>query len=327
MADLSNAQLGFVLVCCAGASTGLGAAVVFSDKLVKSAPRAMLAISLGVSAGVMLYVSFIEIFVKAQLAFEVPLGPSDAYLAATASLFAGVALMAGIDVLVHKLDPQRDACHSADPGQFHADECPVCTTRGDVVVVNKPKGAMEDKATGGPRAPDAADVESRGDDSSASDNLQKDAQLKHMGVKTALAIGLHNFPEGLATFVGTLNSPAVGAALALAIAIHNIPEGLCVSIPIYFSTGNARKAFGWALLSGASEPLGAALAWLVLGTSTNEITFGIVFGMVAGMMLTICFHELIPTAHRYDPTDKYVTKSIVAGMLIMAASLCLFVYG
>ena len=144
---------------------------------------------------------------------------------------------------------------------------------------------------------------------------------------TALAIGIHNFPEGLATFVATLDDPAVGASLAIAIAIHNIPEGLCVSIPIYFATGDRWKAFRWALLSGVSEPVGALLGWLLLKDHFNELLYGIVFGMVAGMMVMICLNELIPTAHRYDPQDKVVTKSITAGMVVMAASLCLFVYG
>ncbi|KAJ1459332.1 Zinc/iron permease [Pelagophyceae sp. CCMP2097] len=154
-----------------------------------------------------------------------------------------------------------------------------------------------------------------------------DAKLRSMGVMTAVAIGLHNFPEGLATFVATLDDPAVGGALAIAIAIHNIPEGLCVSIPIYFATGDRWKAFRWALLSGASEPVGAALGWVLLKNHFNETVYGVIFGMVAGMMIMICMHELIPTAHRYDPMDQYVTKAIVGGMLIMAASLCLFVYG
>ncbi|KAJ8602013.1 hypothetical protein CTAYLR_002769 [Chrysophaeum taylorii] len=333
--SLSNAQLGFILVLCAGSATGLGAAVVFSERLVKLASKQVLAAALAVSAGVMLYVSFIEIFVKSQMAFEAPFGASDAYLSATASLFAGMLFMAGVDALVHKLDPNRDACHSADPCQFIASE------------VDESLAVVVDKPHGGPGAPDRSPTASQTDSASPTDtvdvsieagdplrliNKDKDApdssqQLERMGLLTALAIGLHNFPEGLATFVGTLDSPAVGGALAVAIAIHNIPEGLCVAMPIYFSTGSRWKAFRWALLSGVSEPIGAGLGWLVLGDTVNEVAYGIVFGMVGGMMVAICLHELIPTAHRYDPNDKIVTKAIAAGMLVMAASLCLFVYG
>merc|ERR1712065_95663 len=110
-------------------------------------------------------------------------------------------------------------------------------------------------------------------------------KLKQMGLTTALAIGLHNFPEGLATFVATLDDPAVGAALAIAIAIHNIPEGLCVSVPVYYATGSRWQGFGWACLSGISEPIGAALGWLILYHVLNDIVYGVLFGIVAGMMV------------------------------------------
>ena len=153
-----------------------------------------------------------------------------------------------------------------------------------------------------------------------------DQKLVRMGFMTAVAIGIHNFPEGLATFVATLSDPSVGAALAVAIAIHNIPEGLCVAIPVYYATGNRLKAFGWALLSGISEPIGAALGWVVLKDIMSELVYAILFGVVAGLMVNISFHELIPTAVRYDPADKVTTNSIFAGMAIMALSLILFNY-
>lgn len=151
-------------------------------------------------------------------------------------------------------------------------------------------------------------------------------KLVRMGLMTAVAIGIHNFPEGLATFVAALSDPSVGAALAVAIAIHNVPEGLCVAIPVYYATGNRWKAFGWALLSGISEPIGAALGWLVLKDIMSELVYGILFGVVAGMMVNITIHELIPTAVRYDPGDKVTTNSIIVGMAIMALSLTLFLY-
>lgn len=151
-------------------------------------------------------------------------------------------------------------------------------------------------------------------------------KLVRMGLMTAVAIGIHNFPEGLATFVAALSDPSVGLALAVAIAIHNVPEGLCVAIPVYYATGNRWKAFGWALLSGVSEPIGAGLGWLILKDIMSELVYGILFGVVAGMMVNITIHELIPTAVRYDPADKVTTNSIIAGMAIMALSLTLFLY-
>ena len=314
---LSRAELGFVLVCGAGSATGLGAAVVFSERLVKLASKRFLAGSLGLSAGVMLYVSFAEILVKSQLAFEASsaLGPGDAYTAATVSLFAGMALMALLDVAVHALDPNHDhgASAVAKGGGLN-----------DAAFERIDAGALS-AATDGPGKELKALAGVESGDVSAADPTA-DAGLHRMGVMTALAIGIHNLPEGLATFVATLANPAVGGALAVAIAIHNIPEGLCVSIPIYFSTGDRWLAFRWAIVSGISEPIGAGLGWWILKDHFNEMLYGVVFGVVAGMMVMICLNELFPTAHRYDPQDKVVTKCTVAGMAVMALSLVLFVY-
>ena len=150
-------------------------------------------------------------------------------------------------------------------------------------------------------------------------------KLMRMSINTAIAIGLHNFPEGLATFVATLSDPAIGGVLAIAIAIHNIPEGLCVAMPIYYATGNRWKAFGYALLSGVAEPIAALLGWAVLANSFSDRLYGILFGLVAGMMIIISARELLPTAHRYDPEDTVVTYSFIGGMGIMAISLVLFI--
>lgn len=150
-------------------------------------------------------------------------------------------------------------------------------------------------------------------------------KLVRMGINTALAIGIHNFPEGLATFVAALDDPGVGAVLAIAIGIHNIPEGLCVALPIYYATGNRQKAFMWACISGISEPIGALLGWAVLANSMSDNVYAILFGLVGGMMVVISTKELLPTAHRYDPEDTVVTYSMIAGMIIMALSLVLFV--
>lgn len=149
-------------------------------------------------------------------------------------------------------------------------------------------------------------------------------KLLQMGLLTAIAIALHNFPEGLATFVAVLDNPSAGAVLAIAIAIHNIPEGLCVAIPVYYATGNRRKAFIWGALSGLSELFAAFFGWAVLSSSYSEALFGVLFGLVSGMMVSISIRELLPTAHRHDPRDDLVTKSFVFGMIVMGFSLVLF---
>ena len=401
---LSNAELGLVLTTVAGSATALGAAVVFSERLVQLASKPFLAGALGLSSGVMLYVSFVEIFVKSLDGFadSSAFGDSDAYLMATAALFGGMAFMSGLDALVHWLDPNRSAHHASDPRKHmvsiaasfflrclrrwrgcgvetclghpnvsrrwrmsrdsHRREARTSTLtppprhRRDAVLPSREPHECTPStrrvtrhATQADPAPDlapccelddgvfdeierrraaaAAGAPDQPDEPPKADDTTKDKRLESMGMMTALAIGIHNFPEGLATFVATLDDPAVGASLAIAIAIHNIPEGLCVSIPIYFATGDRWKAFRWALLSGVSEIVGALLGWALLKDHFDNLLYGIVFGLVAGMMIMICLNELIPTAHRYDPRDRVVTKSIVAGMAVMAASLCLFVYG
>jgi len=147
--------------------------------------------------------------------------------------------------------------------------------------------------------------------------------LKKMGMLTAIAIFIHNFPEGLVTYSATLSEPGVGVAVCVAIALHNAPEGAVIALPIYYATGSKKKAFIWASLSGISEPIGALVGWAAL-SSGADVSFGIVFGLVAGMMTYISVKELIPMALRYDPKDTVATTCIIAGMAVMALSLVLF---
>lgn len=153
---------------------------------------------------------------------------------------------------------------------------------------------------------------------------EENDKLIQMSYKTAFAIALHNFPEGLATFVAALSDPKVGAVLAVAIAIHNIPEGVCVALPLYYATANKTKAFWWGVLSGLSEPLAALLGWAILANSFSDALFGILFGIVSGMMVLISVRELLPTAHRYDPEDTVVTFAFTGGMAVMGLSLGVF---
>ncbi len=147
--------------------------------------------------------------------------------------------------------------------------------------------------------------------------------LKKMSILTAIAIFIHNFPEGLVTFSATLADPGVGVAVCIAIALHNAPEGAVIALPIYYATGSKWKAFMWACLSGVSEPIGALVGWAALSGGGN-MSFGIVFGLVAGMMTFISVKELIPMALRYDPKDTVATTCIISGMALMALSLLLF---
>jgi len=146
------------------------------------------------------------------------------------------------------------------------------------------------------------------------------ASLKRTGIFTALAIGIHNFPEGFATFVSALDDPKLGLAIAFAIAIHNIPEGMAVSLPIYHATGDKKSAFWYATLSGFAEPIGALVGFFLLLPFMGEATLGITFGLVAGIMVYISFDELLPAARVYGNAHTTI-GGITLGMLVMALSL------
>ncbi|CAM9836065.1 unnamed protein product [Discosporangium mesarthrocarpum] len=328
-----NAPIAFLLVTIAGLCTCVGAAIVGSGRLVKRTSKRFLASALGFSVGVMLYVSMVEIFVKSQIAFaDSGLTEADSYLGATLSFFGGIFLYKGIDLVVHFLDVSAGE-RNFEISLYDLDEVSSCN-RGPVTRLGNPSKEVEKAIPhhhSQSQIPSHHDVVVELDNSSGithSPDLHNlhPRTLVHVGVMTAVAIGVHNFPEGLATFVATLSSPSLGIALAVAIAIHNIPEGLCVAVPVYYATGSRWKAFVWAFPPGISEPLGAGLGWLVLkDTMTDEVN-GILFGLVGGMMVNICIHELIPTALRYDPTNEVTTYAITVGMAVMALSLTLFLY-
>jgi len=144
--------------------------------------------------------------------------------------------------------------------------------------------------------------------------------LMRTGVLIALGIGIHNFPEGLATFASAMEDVHLGIAIAVAIAIHNIPEGLAVSAPIYAATGSRRKAFLWSFLSGVSEPIGAAIAAIVLLPFLTATVLGWVLAAVGGIMVAISLDEIIPIAKSYGTEHAPILGSI-SGMIVMALSL------
>jgi zinc transporter ZupT len=154
--------------------------------------------------------------------------------------------------------------------------------------------------------------------------IEEGKQLTHMGWAMAASIAIHNFPEGMVTYLAYTTDPSVGVALAVGIAVHNVPEGLCVAMPLYYATGRRFYSFMWGTLSGLTEPIGAAIVWLILYDGISGTANGILFGLVSGMMTVISIDELLPTAHKYASNPKHVTYSFLFGMLFIAASLMLF---
>ena len=258
----------FGLTLFAGLSTGIGSALAF---FAKKTNKKFLAGALGFSAGVMIYVSMIEIFVKAKDSLTTILGDTKGYWLTTVSFFAGIALIALIDKMVPNVENPHELKDVDD---------------------------METKKT-------------------------TEKALLRMGMFSALAIAIHNFPEGLATFTSALQDPKLGISIAVAIAIHNIPEGIAVSVPIFYATGDRKKAFKYSFASGLSEPVGAILGYFLMIRFFNDMMFGIVFSAVAGIMVYISLDELLPTAEKYGE-HHIAIYGLIGGMAVMAVSLLMF---
>ncbi len=156
------------------------------------------------------------------------------------------------------------------------------------------------------------------------DESGKKSGLMRMGLFMALAIAMHNFPEGLATFAAGMTDPTIAIPIAVAIAIHNIPEGIVVSVPVYYATGNRRKAFFLSFASGLAEPIGGLIGYLFLSAVFNEAILGVLFGGVAGIMVFISVDELLPTAREYGH-HHHAIYGLIGGMAVMAVSLLLFI--
>lgn len=270
--ELNTVLFAFGLTLFAGLSTGIGSAMAFFAKRTNTK---FLSISLGFSAGVMIYVSFVEIFFKARTELTDALGDKPGTWLTVTAFFGGILLIALIDKLIPK---------SRNPHEI----------------------AMVEDMTEEQR-----------------EKTIKEKKLMRMGVMTALALAIHNFPEGLATFTAAIADPNLGIAIAVAIAIHNIPEGIAVSVPIFYATGSKRKAFRYSFLSGLAEPIGALVGYALLMPFMGPVLFGIVFAAVAGIMVFISLDELLPAAREFGEHHLSI-YGMVLGMVVMALSLLLF---
>jgi ZIP family zinc transporter len=286
----------------AGMATGIGSAVAFAAKRTN---YRFLSVATGFSAGVMLYVSFVEIFFKGVDSLTSAYGDYWGHWVNAASFFGGMLLIGLIDNLIpagknpHETHSEEESAPLHDPfapiPAFHT------ITRGE----------SEKSRTG------------------EHDHSIQQNKLMRMGLFTAMAIAIHNFPEGIATFLAALQDPALGVAIAVAVALHNIPEGISVSVPIFYATGDRKKAFIYSFLSGLSEPVAAGVAYLVLrlflGDESGLIpsqVLGVLFGGVAGIMVYISLDELLPTSRAYGKGHDSLF-GLIGGMLVMALSLLL----
>ena len=267
--EFETIAFAFGLTLFAGLSTGIGSAIAF---FAKKTNTGFLSVALGFSAGVMIYVSFVEIMVKARDTMISVVGETQGYWYTAAGFFGGILFIAIID----KLIPSAENPHEMRKVEEMQDEEQI-----------------------------------------------KSKKLMRMGMFTALAIAIHNFPEGLATFTAALTDPGLGIAIAVAIAIHNIPEGIAVSVPVFYATGSKKKAFWLSFFSGLAEPVGALIGYLILMPFLSPMVFGILFAGVAGIMVFISLDELLPAAEEYGEHHLSI-YGMIAGMAVMALSLLLF---
>lgn len=267
METTSNLTYAILLTLGAGLATGVGSLIAF---FAKTTNRRFLSFSLGLSAGIMIYISFMELLFQARVDLTALTDSARTSDIITTALFFGGMLLAG---LIDKLVPEME-----NPHELHS---------------------IEELTT-----PDQHHAR----------------QLERVGIVTALAVTIHNFPEGIATFMTAMHSPSMGIGIAAAVAIHNIPEGIAVSVPIYYATHSKRKALWLSSLSGLAEPLGAIVAYLILLPFLSPMLLSCTFAAVAGIMIYIAFDGLLPAAHQYGENHIEI-YGLILGMVIMAVSL------
>lgn len=291
---MSQIMFPFLLTLFAGLSTGIGSLIAF---VARKTNKRFLSLSLGFSAGVMIYVSMIEIFGKARSSLMEELGEKGGSWATVAAFFGGIFLIAVIDkVIPSEENPHEAKSVVADCKHTKGEKCRTCAA-GENCEAREKYGDEEE--------------------------VPQKSKLMRMGVFTALAIAVHNFPEGLATFVSALQDPGIAIPIVAAIAIHNIPEGIAVSVPIYQATGSRKRAFFYSFISGLAEPVGALIGWLILMPVMNDVVFGVIFAAVAGIMVFISVDELLPAAREYGEHHISI-YGLIGGMMVMAVSLLLF---
>jgi ZIP family zinc transporter len=276
-----NVALALGLTLAAGLATGVGSLVVFFSR---RPHMALLSFGLGLSSGVMVYVSLVELLPAASKLLGQSLGETAGGWLATGCFFGGMLISALIDKLV----PDPENPHEA-------------VSLEAMERVRQNAGAI-----GSSPAP-----------------RDKAVSLARLGPLTALVIGLHNFPEGMATFASTLADPSLGLSIALAVAIHNIPEGVSVAVPTFFATRSRKRAVLYSFSSGLAEPIGALFAYLVLMSFLDDAVVAAILAAVGGIMVFISFDELVPTAREYGKGHTAIA-GVMLGMALMAVSLLLF---
>ena len=273
MPELTLAQFSsvFGLTLFAGLSTAVGGAIAFFHKTGKDSGK-FLSAALGFSAGVMIYISLVELMAEASGGLRKACGEFQGGIYAVLAFLGGLL----ITLLIDKMVPEVENPHHV---------------RKQAEVEDAVHATSEERA-----------------------------KLGRAGIVFALVIGIHNFPEGLATFAGGLSGMHLGIPIAVAIALHNIPEGVAIGVPILYATGSRRKAFLYSLLSGLAEPAGALIGFLILAPFLTPAILAVVFAVISGIMVYISFDELLPMAETYGK-HHIALAGVLSGMVFMGLGL------
>lgn len=247
----------------AGLTTLLGGCITF---FITKKSFKILSLGLSFSAGVMIYVSFMEVLPSARDVLDVKMSDKSAMMLTTALFFAGVLISGLVDILFPEHIESKDLSKDSD--------------------------------------------------------REKRSLIRRVGLFSAVAISIHNFPEGLSVFVSSMQSLKFGLPIAVAIALHNIPEGISVALPIYKASGSRKKAILWSLISGMAEPVGAVVGFFIIKLIIPEYAVATMLSMTAGVMVYLAIDELLPTAKEYENGHETII-GFVLGMALMALSLVL----
>ncbi len=286
----------------AGLATGIGGAVIMFVK--RFSPK-FLSATLGFSAGVMILISLVELFGEARLSLSELYGEKMGMFYTLLAFFGGMGIIALIDNLV--------------PSYENPHEVNALTVEVHDEAINDNAGHKHE-ATTSLQNNYTKESSKHIEQESSAHNPKK---LLRLGILSSIVIAVHNFPEGLATFVSAMESPAMGLSIAFAIALHNIPEGIAVAIPIYYATKSRFRAVMNATLSGLAEPLGGILGYLLLSQLVSDSLMGVILSGVAGIMVYISLDELLPTAESYGAHHVAII-GVIAGMAFMGFGMLLF---
>ena len=266
----TNVLYSFILTLLVGLTMGFGSLFSF---LIKGRNKKFLSLALSFSAGIMIYISFMEILPEGIHLIEESAPGNKGHIIALAAFFGGIIFTALLEKAVHSMGGHHH--HGVDDHEDHSH-----------------------------------------------DALDK-SHLEKLGIMTAVSIGIHNLPEGLAIFTTGLKDITIAIPLAIAVILHNIPLSIAISVPIYYATKSKKKAFMYSTLVGLCQPLGAIIGYALFSNFFSDMLFGILFCIISGIMIFVSLDELLPTSQQYEDHHFSVYGTIL-GMFVMAVSLMLF---